>query len=156
MRAVVTRDLRLEGGRLVENAEFLRFAAHWGFAPRACRPYRAKTKGKVERPIRYLRERFLYGRDFAGDGDLNAQLERWLETVANRRTHGTTGEPPILRFERDERALLLPLAERPYRSLVLLPRAERAQTKLPPRLPQVAVERRPLSAYATLAAGGAR
>ena len=74
-----------------------------------------------------------------------------LETVANRRTHGTTGEPPILRFERDERALLLPLAERPYRSLVLLPRAERAQTKLPPRLPQVAVERRPLSAYATLA-----
>jgi transposase len=156
MRAVITRDLRLEGGPLVENGEFLRFAAHWGFTPRACRPYRAKTKGKVERPIRYLRERFLYGREFAGDADLNHQLERWLETVANRRTHGTTGEPPILRFERDERALLLPLAERPYRSLVLLPRAERAQTKLPPRLPQVAVERRPLSAYATLAAGGAR
>jgi len=156
MRAVITRDLRLEGGPLVENGEFLRFAAHWGFTPRACRPYRAKTKGKVERPIRYLRENFVYGREFAGDADLNHQLERWLETVANRRTHGTTGEPPILRFERDERALLLPLAEWPYRSLVLLPRAERAQTKLPPRLPQVAVERRPLSAYATLAAGGAR
>src|SRR5690606_4884834 len=49
MRAVVTRDLRLEGGALVKNAEFLRFAAHWGFTPRACRPYRAQTKGKVER-----------------------------------------------------------------------------------------------------------
>ena len=45
------------------NAEFLRFAAHWGFMPRACRPYRARTKGKVERPIRYLRESFFYGRE---------------------------------------------------------------------------------------------
>jgi len=100
-------------------------------------------------------ERFLYGREFAGDADLNHQLERWLETVANRRTHGTTGEPPILRFERDERALLLPLAERPYRSLVLLPRAERVQRRLT-TLPRIDVERRPLSAYAALAAGGAR
>ena len=52
MKAVITRDLRLEGGALVRNAEFLRFAHHWGFTPRACRPYRAQTKGKVERPVR--------------------------------------------------------------------------------------------------------
>jgi transposase len=51
MRAVITRDLRLEGGALVRNAEFLRFAGHWHFTPRACRPYRAQTKGKVERPV---------------------------------------------------------------------------------------------------------
>ena len=38
------------GGGLVLNEEFLRFAAHWGFMPRSCRPYRAQTKGKVERP----------------------------------------------------------------------------------------------------------
>ena len=49
MKAVITRDLRLEGGALLHNAEFLRFARHWGFTPRACRPYRAQTKGKVER-----------------------------------------------------------------------------------------------------------
>ena len=55
MRAVITRDLRLEGGALVRNAEFLRFARHCGFTPRACRPYRAQTKGKVERPVRRLR-----------------------------------------------------------------------------------------------------
>src|SRR6185437_14022826 len=54
MRAVITRDERLTGGPLVRNPEFLRFAAHWGFVARACRPYRAQTKGKVERPIRYL------------------------------------------------------------------------------------------------------
>ena len=44
MRAVVLSDDRVGGGELVLNAEFLRFAAHWGFHPRACRPYRAQTK----------------------------------------------------------------------------------------------------------------
>ena len=51
MRAVVLSDDRAAGGGLVLNEEFLRFAAHWGFMPRSCRPYRAQTKGKVERPI---------------------------------------------------------------------------------------------------------
>ena len=58
MKAVITRDLRLHGGALVHNLEFLRFAHHWGFTPRACRPYRAQTKGKVERPVRYVRGEF--------------------------------------------------------------------------------------------------
>ncbi len=44
MRAVVLSDRRVGGGELVLNAEFLRFAAHWGFDPRACRPYRPRTK----------------------------------------------------------------------------------------------------------------
>ena len=65
MKAVITRDRRLEGGALIHNLEFLRFAAHWGFTPRACRPYRAQTKGKVERPVRYVRGNFVYGRTFA-------------------------------------------------------------------------------------------
>ena len=73
MRSVVVADHRERGGPLVENLEFLRFAHHWAFRPRACRPYRARTKGKVERPIRYVRESFVYGRSFAGDGDLNDQ-----------------------------------------------------------------------------------
>ena len=55
MRAVVLSDQRVGGGELVLNAEFLRVAAHWGFHPPACRPSRAQTKGKVERPIRYIR-----------------------------------------------------------------------------------------------------
>ena len=46
MKAVITRDLRLQGGALVRNLEFLGFAHHWSFTPRACRPYRAQTKGK--------------------------------------------------------------------------------------------------------------
>ncbi len=63
MRSVIVEDRRTDGGGLVENIEFLRFAHHWGFRPRACRPYRAKTKGKVERPIRYVRQSFFYGRE---------------------------------------------------------------------------------------------
>ena len=82
MRAVVLSDDRAAGGGLVLNAEFLRFAAHWGLLPRSCRPYRAKTKGKVERPIRYIRESFFYGRSFANDDDLNEQAARWLEGTA--------------------------------------------------------------------------
>ncbi len=90
LKAVILDDQRPEGGRVLENAEFLRFAAHWGFRIRACRPYRAQTKGKVERPVHYLRRNFLYGREFLGDADLAAQAERWLGATANARIHGTT------------------------------------------------------------------
>ena len=62
MKAVIIEDHREFGGKLLENIEFVRFAAHWDFRIRACRPYRARTKGKVERPIRYVRESFFYGR----------------------------------------------------------------------------------------------
>ena len=70
------------GGRLLENAEFMRFAAHWDFRVRACRPYRAQTKGKVERPIGYVRQGFFYGRTFLNDADLNAQALSWLAQTA--------------------------------------------------------------------------
>lgn len=137
----------------MENAEFLRFARHWGFRPRACRPYRARTKGKVERPIRYLRERFLYGRSFAGDADLNAQALRWLESVANVRLHRTTGERPIDRFEREERPCLRPLASRPYESLVLPLRTEKPRARKRVEVPSIPIERRPLSVYARAVGG---
>lgn len=154
MRSVIVRDLRPESGRLIENAEFLRFCAHWSFRARACRPYRAKTKGKVERPIRYIRESFAYGRSFAGDADLNAQSEQWLDTVANVREHRTTGERPIERFIRDERAHLTPLAERCYRPLVLPLESTRARKRMVPVTPTVEVERRPLAVYAAAVGGG--
>jgi transposase len=152
MKAVITKDLRLLGGQLVRNEEFLRFSAHWRFTPRACRPYRAKTKGKVERPVYYVRDNFVYGRTFLGDGDLHDQRGRWLEK-ANRRIHGTTRERPLLRFE-EERYLLTPLAERPYQSLVLAPPRAIVQPKRA-AVPLIPVERRPLASYAALVAGAA-
>jgi transposase len=150
MKAVITRDLRLQGGALVHNLEFLRFAHHWGFTPRACRPYRAQTKGKVERPVRYLRDNLVYGRTFLNDADLAQQCTDWLARVANARVHGTTHEPPHARFERDERAQLQPLPARRYTSLVLDAPAVAAPRQ--PR-PVVSVEKRSLTVYAQLAGG---
>jgi transposase len=151
MKAVITRDLRLEGGALVHNAEFLRFAHHWGFTPRACRPYRAQTKGKVERPVRYLRGNFVYGRTFLHDADLDQQRQAWLDRVANVRLHGTTRERPRDRFEREERFLLQPLAGRRYTSLVVDRPAPRPTPRAP--RPMVVVEKRSLTTYAQLAGG---
>lgn len=151
MRSVIVNDERLRGGALVENAEFLRFANHWAFRARACRPYRAKTKGKVERPIRYVRENFFYGRSFLNDDDLNVQGLQWLEQVANVRLHGTTGDRPIERFDREERAALNSLAPSPYRSLVL---SVTPQPSLRPlATPRLEVQRRPLEIYTRLAGG---
>ena len=147
MRAVVLSDDRLSDGGLVLNTEFLRFAAHWGFRPRACRPYRAKTKGKVERPIRYLRQSFFYGRTFLNDEDLNAQVERWLEGTANARRHRTLGESPRVRFERDERECLQPLALEPYPRLgTAVPGSLSTRSRCP-----IEVEHRPLRVYAEAA-----
>jgi transposase len=146
MKAVIVEDEREIGGRLLENAEFMRFAAHWDFRIRGCRPYRAQTKGKVERPIGYVRQGFFYGRDFLNDADLNAQALSWLARTANVRIHRTTAEAPRLRFERDERVLLRPLAPRPYRSLVVA--AAPLERPRQPRSPtQLTVERRPLAWY---------
>jgi transposase len=152
MKAVITKDLRVEGGDLVRNAEFMRFASHWSFTPRACRPYRAQTKGKVERPIRYVRGNFVYGREFLNDADLDHQCGLWLDRIANVRIHQTTKERPRIRFDRDERFTLQPLAPRPYYSLVLDGDAPSARPRTPSRI-IVDVEKRPLSAYARLAAG---
>ena len=148
MRPVVTADDRTRGGSLVVNTEFLRFAAHWGFRARACRPYRARTKGKVERPIRYVRQSFFYGRDFLNDADLDRQSTHWLDTVANARRHRGLGEAPRLRFERDERDRLQPLPLHPYPRLATLPAPITVARPAPQR---IEVERRPLSVYAEAA-----
>ena len=142
MKAVVLADGRNSGGRLVENPEFRGFSDHWGFRIRACRPYRAQTKGKVERPVRYVRGNFFYGRDFVSDDDLNV------------RVHGTLGERIDDRFAR-ERPLLAPLAPHPYRPVV--PRPGPPEASAPAQTacaaPTVEVERRSLGDYAVVAEG---
>lgn len=79
-----------DAGHIVYNRSLLALAQHYGFHPKACRPYRAKTKGKVERPFSYIRQDFFLARTFRNLDDLNAQLDDWIATVANLRLHGTT------------------------------------------------------------------
>ena len=71
---------------------------HHAFEAKRCRPYRPRTKGKVERSVAYLRDSFLNGRSFAGLEDLNAQGRHWLGHVANIRVHGTTRARPCDRL----------------------------------------------------------
>jgi transposase len=86
------------------------FARYYGFTPRACQPYRARTKGKVESGVKYVKRNALAGRRFSSWDELNGWLERWSVEVADVRVHGTTHERPIDRFAREQ---LTPLGTRP-------------------------------------------
>jgi transposase len=110
-----------EAGRVVFNETLLDLARHHGFTPRACKPYRAKTKGKVERPFRYIRQDFFRGRTFHNLDDLNRQLADWLDRVANPRIHGTTGRVVSEAFA-EEKPALGPLPPVPFRALLALER----------------------------------
>lgn len=98
---------------LVFNKRLEDFARYWEFKPRACRPYRARTKGKDERGVAYVKKNAIAGREFASWAELEAHLVRWTREVADVRIHGTTGEPPLVRFQRDEAMALQPLGGRP-------------------------------------------
>ena len=96
----------------------LEAADEFGFIPRLCRPYRAKTKGKVERFNGYLKGSFCVplaaslkqaGLHFDAQA-ANAHIGRWLTEVANCRVHGTTNERPDRRMV-EERAALLALPQ---------------------------------------------
>lgn len=97
------------------------FAKHYGFMPRLCKPYRAKTKGKVERFIRYLRHSFfipLIGRLHSArlplDKDTaNLEVRYWLDEVANCREHATTLKIPAEEFVK-EQPRLQALPRHPY------------------------------------------
>jgi transposase len=95
------------------NARFHTFARYWGVRPVACAPYRARTKGKDERGVGYVKRNAIAGRSFASWAALEAHLMWWMREVADQRVHGTTGEVPRVRFEREEAAALRPLDGRP-------------------------------------------
>lgn len=92
------------------NPRFLDFCRYYGYTPRLCRPYRAKTKGKVESGVKYVKRSFLAGRSAMSLDDLNNQAMDWIRTVADVRIHGTVHEQPAERFWREE---LSPVAFQP-------------------------------------------
>lgn len=108
-------------GVVVFNKSLVELGRHYGFLPKACRPYRAKTKGKVERPFRYIREDFFLARSFRDLDDLNAQFRQWLDGVANARTHATTQRVVSEHFA-DERPSLQPLPAGPFQAVLRLER----------------------------------
>jgi transposase len=137
---VVVLERLADGPRY--NPGLLDFAGLYGFAPRLCRPYRARTKGKVERSIGYLKDRFFVGRSFSDLEDLNCQLLGWLDAVANRRCHATTGEQPVARLAREG------LAPLPVTGWTVAAAPSVREPHRLPAPPQVAV--RPLAVYEAL------
>jgi hypothetical protein len=102
-----------ESGQVVWNPGFEAFCRDRGLTAKACRPRRARTKGKIERGVGYVKHNALAGRSFASFEELQRHLARWMVEVADRRIHGTTKERPAVCFDRDERQSLRPLPSRP-------------------------------------------
>jgi transposase len=91
---------------------YVAFCRDWGVQPRACQPYRARTKGKTESGVKYVKRNAIAGRRFDSFAHLEAHLAEW-QLAADLRIHGTTHERPADRFEREERQALRPLPARP-------------------------------------------
>ena len=124
MKTVVDREAPQdgpEGGHIVYNRTLVEFARHYGYLPKACKAYRAKTKGKVERPFRYIREDFFLGRSFRNRDDLNGQFRQWLDQLANARVHATTHRVVSEHFA-EERPSLQPLPAGPFQAVLRLER----------------------------------
>jgi transposase len=101
--AVLDRDA---AGTIRWHQRYLDFANYYGFQPRACRPYRAQTKGKVESGVRYVRGNFWPGLVYRDLADLNQQCQQWLATIANVRIHATTQAIPQERLSQEGLQLL--------------------------------------------------
>ena len=123
---VIGRDTYGPGLHRYQPA-FMDFAGHYGFVARLCRPYRAKTKGKVERFNGYLRRSFYnplasrlsQDRLLLDAATANGEVMRWLRNVANVRIHGTTGQSPLalLLIEQEK----LQAQPRPWRAALPTP-----------------------------------
>jgi transposase len=137
------------------HAGFLDFAKHAGFLPRLCQPYRAQTKGKVERFIGYLKGSFwvpfVATMRQAGlrpdKAAANAAVARWLREVANARVHATTGEIPAERLPIE--TVRLQALPAPYGG-----RSARRRAALPARKAIMGYQH-PLAVYDELLVGGA-
>ena len=108
MKNVVIKKLI---GKVEWNKTFLSFCLHYGFKPLATPAYSPWAKGKVERPIQYVRERFWRGYVYHDLSETNKNIIQWIRTVADIRKHGTTKEKVTDRFEKERPFLsLLPLS----------------------------------------------
>lgn len=91
-----------QNGAVQFQTRFADLAAHYGFTPRACRPYRARTKGKDERMVGYIKQHFFVRyRAFESLSHLNQVAEQWLKEEADGRVQDTVREVVRERFGRE-------------------------------------------------------
>ncbi len=97
----VFRELQL-------NQRFHQYATTAGFHIHACEGYDPESKGKVEAGVKYVKQNGFYGETFAHWADLETYLSDWLDTIANQRIHGSTGQQPAMHYRNEEQAKMLP------------------------------------------------
>ena len=81
------------------NQKFEDFLAYYGITPKACKPRRAQTKGKIERSFGYMKQKFFKRRIEKTLEQLNRDVLEWLQNTANKKKNDTTKESPEKRFE---------------------------------------------------------
>ncbi len=90
-------------GQTVFQQRFADLAGHYDFRPRACRPYRARTKGKDERMVGYIKHNFFVRyQSFDSWAHLNQVAEQWLREEADLRVQGTVKEVVKERFAQEQ------------------------------------------------------
>lgn len=99
-RLVVIHEIFRE---LELNQRFHQYATAAGFYIRVCEGYDPESKGKVESGVKYVKQNGLYGETFSDWKHLETYVADWLDTVANKRDHGTTGQPPQAHYDREEK-----------------------------------------------------
>ena len=114
--------LARQGTAIEFQPRLLELAGHYHFLPRPCAVARGNEKGRVERQIRFLRDRFFAARAFRDVDDLNAQFLRWREDWAHARPHPEVPEKTVAEALIEERPRLLPLPEHPFECHRLLVR----------------------------------
>jgi putative transposase len=100
-RRGVPEQLLVDNGAPYSHAALQRSCAVLGIRLIHSRPYRPQSRGKQERLLRYIRERFLLEAEAHGIGsfqELNDRFTAWAAQVCNTRVHAETGQPPIQRF----------------------------------------------------------
>lgn len=118
LKAAVVRAAFGVHGEPVLNRSYRELARHFGFQIDPTPARSPQKKGKVERDGGYVKRSFLKTWDSVDINEDRRQLRRWLEEIAARRRHGTTGRPPIELFEEHEKTALLPLPAKRYELVI--------------------------------------
>jgi hypothetical protein len=103
------------------HPDLLDIASHYHVQPRLCAVGKGNQKGRVERIIRFLRERFLAGRTIYDIESGNRELQVFLDIIAFPRPHPVHRDKSVAQVFAQERERLLPLPERPAATDRILP-----------------------------------
>ncbi|MBP2029059.1 transposase [Acetoanaerobium pronyense] len=102
----------VSGKEVVFNDSALKLSMHMGFDFNPCKPYRARTKGKIEKPYQYIEEHFIKGNSFESMEELNKKAKFFINEW-NKKIHGTTKRTPDSMFE-EEKLYLIHLPKTKY------------------------------------------